>query len=189
MIVMSIFLKKISFTLIEILIAIGIFVAVITIVGTIFRGALLSYQEAQVLAQRCQSLKRVFWVISRELSSALRANEEIILGEGEIFKGDKYSLFFVYPDSEGLKEIGYIFLPEKKSLIRRKSKCDFNFDTFDKGEVLSSNIESLNFSFFDGEKWKSSYKELPLAVKVELTLSYKGRRENYQELINIPVGR
>jgi len=186
---MSIFLRKISFTLIEILIAIGIFVAVITIVGTIFRSALLSYQEAQVLAQRYQNLKRVFWVISRELSSALRANEEIIRGEGEIFKGDKQALFFIYPDSEGLTEIGYIFLPEEKSLVRRESKCDFNFNTFDKEEVLSSSIESLNFSFFDGEKWENSYKELPLAVKAELTLSYKGRRENYQELINIPVGR
>ena len=120
-----------GFTLIEVLIAIGILLVIITLIGMIFRGALLSWAESQILARSYQTLKRIFLGISKEVSSSVRVDETMVSEDVPVFKADSHSIFFIYPDRHGLKEIAYIYDPSDKVLLRRQSDCDFDFDTFD----------------------------------------------------------
>ena len=178
-----------SFTLIEVLIAIGILLVIITLVAMIFRGALLSWTESQVLARSYQTLKRIFLDISKEVSSSVRVDETLAAEDVTVFKADSQSIFFIYPDRDGLKEIGYIYDPSDEVLLRRQSECDFDFDTFDQEQEVGTHIESLSFSFFNGSSWQDTAESLPEAVKVKLTLSYKRFTATYEETINIPVSR
>ena len=79
-------------------------------------------------------------------------------------------------------------MPDKRTLLRRESKCDFDFDTYDSEQEIGFNIESLVFSYFDGQDWQADLEALPKAVKVDLTLSYRRFSASYQDIINIPVG-
>jgi prepilin-type N-terminal cleavage/methylation domain-containing protein len=183
------FVKSNGFTLIEVLIAIGILLVIITLIGMIFRGALLSWSESQILARSYQTLKRIFLGISKEVSSSVKIDETLAVEDVAVFKADSQSIFFIYPDRRGLKEIGYIYDAQNKILLRRQSECDFDFDSFDQEEEVGANIESLSFSFFDGSSWQESTESLPQAVKVKLTLSYKRFTATYEETINIPVSQ
>ncbi|MFC1514740.1 prepilin-type N-terminal cleavage/methylation domain-containing protein [Candidatus Omnitrophota bacterium] len=178
-----------SFTLIELLISIGIMLMVVTLVAVIFRGALLSWTESQILARSYQTLKSSFLRISKEVSSSVRVDETQILGDIPVFKGDGDSIFFIYPAGDGLREIGYMHDPAKRTLVRRQSKCDFDFVTFDSQQDIGFNVEALEFAFFDGSTWSQSIDVLPQAVKVGLTLRYRNFNATYEETINIPVSR
>ncbi|MBN2120393.1 MAG: hypothetical protein JW734_05005 [Candidatus Omnitrophica bacterium] len=178
-----------TFTVIEVLIAVSILLTVIVLTGTIFRGAILSWGQSQVLAKSYQSLKNIFLRISKEVSSSVRIDQIFVPEEVSVFKADSRSIFFIYPAEQSLREVGYLFDVSKKALIRRESSCDFDFNTFDKEQEIGFNIESLNFSFFDGSQWFDSSDTIPKAVKIVLTLSYKDFTATYEEIVYIPVGQ
>jgi len=77
-----------GFTLVEVMIAMAIFMIISGIVLTVIVTSLRSFNTGQTVAQREQRKRFVFFRLSKELSSVTRINYP-----GNYFKGDENSFF------------------------------------------------------------------------------------------------
>jgi general secretion pathway protein J len=190
--------KQQGFTLLEVLIAIAIF-AVISLAGvTILDTVLNSDASSQKRIKRLNEIQRAFLIMERDFLQISRRSIR--------FDGEKPLTNFIHSDLQNFdslsKSLAFVrggwrnpglIMPrgDMQSVAYHLNdtvleRLHFNFvdpvvGQEAKKRPLLTQVNSLNFEFFDGKKWQKKLDEqaIPLAIAVELALDDYGviRRE------------
>ena len=174
-----------GFTLVEILIALAILAIIVTSTFTIFQSASKSWQKGETRSERYQNARSAIHKISTEISQAVINSNPLCKFTGDKNKASFVS--FVSADS-GVFELSEIefWLDGPKRLLMRNYDIDpdFDFTTYDRSDILSENVSSLEFLYFDGTTWSDTWNSdqvlgigLPKAVKVKIKVEDKKAKE------------
>ena len=179
--------KSRGFTLLEVLIAIAIFSVISMASFSIFQTVLNSDSISKERTDRINELQRGFLMIERDMLQIARRSVR--------FNGEAPQEAFLHTDNESFsnseKGIGFVrhgwtnpglLLPRSdvQSVAYRLNdnvleRLHFNFVDAVLGEEpkvrpLISQVENLDFEFYDGKKWQKTLQEkgLPIAIAIEL---------------------
>lgn len=184
---------SLGFTLLEVLIAIAIFSVISMASFSIFETVLNSDTVTKERTDRINELQRGFLIIERDILQIARrsvrlngeAPQEAFLHiDNESFSSNEQALGFV---RHGWTNPG-LLLPrsDMQSVAYQLNdnvleRVHFNFVDAVLGEepkvrALISQVETLDFEFYDGKKWQKKLQEntLPMAIAIELDTSDYG---------------
>lgn len=176
-----------GFTLLEVLIAIAIFSVISMASFSIFQTVLNSDTVTKERTDRINELQRGFLIIERDMIQiarrSMRLNGEAPLGaflhtDNESFSSGEKGIAFV---RNGWTNPG-LLLPrsDMQSVAYRLNdnvleRLHFNFVDAVLGEEpkvrpLITQVEKLDFEFYDGKKWQKTLEEntLPIAIAMEI---------------------
>lgn len=164
--------KRQGFTLIELLLAILILSLALTCIYQTFRAGFAAQRFTEEKSNLYQNGRMALSRLSKELRCAFSSPDNPNLK----FVGESSQLNYVSAYSDTLKEIGYFYDPENKTLMKREAqvpdeKPQQGGTTF----LLAESVTGFNFKFFDGQTWKSGWEEdtLPEGIEISLTLEDK----------------
>jgi len=184
-----------GFTLIEVLLALMISAIVLVIIGSFFAGALKVQQHVNDSVDEALPIERALNVLQKDLKNAVAPGGMLAgpLQSGSADGGvDASSGIQIYtttglmtpnsPWSEIQKVTYGLQAPSDssttgKDLIRTVTRNLLTTGTEDDDEqFLAGGIESLTFSYFDGNNWIDSWDDstetnLPMAVKVNVQMA------------------
>lgn len=187
-----------GFTLLEVIIAIAIFALISLASFTIFNTVFKSDESAQKRIARLNEIQRAFLIMERDFLQIARRTmridgeaplENYLHTELQSFSLSNNAIAFV---RGGWKNPALIMprsdlQPVMYQLNEQTlERLHFNFVDTVIGEELKirpllSQVNSLNFEFYDGKQWRTELRKnsLPLAIAVELDLADMGtiRRE------------
>lgn len=148
----------------------AILAVIIVSTFTIFKSASSSWMKGETRAERYQNARIAIERINREISQAviLKTSQPTFLGER-----DKIGFVAFISSGSGIFELAEIsyWLDNKKGILMRSIDLepDYNLSSVDSIDPLAENIKSIDFSYFDGQTWKTSWTDsFPKAVKVHL---------------------
>lgn len=176
-----------GFTLLEVLIAIAIFSVISMASFSIFETVLNSDAISKERTDRINELQRGFLIIERDMLQIARRSvrfngeapqKEFLHTDNESFSSDEKGIGFV---RHGWTNPG-LLLPrsDMQSVAYRLNesvleRLHFNFVDAVLGEEpknrpLISQVEKLDFEFYDGKKWQKKLPKntLPMAIAIEL---------------------
>ena len=134
-----------KFTLLELLIAVIIFLLVSVTVTAVYRTALKSYKRGIIYSDISQSISGTILAVDNDLSSIVRINDK----ESVFFEDDKFSFISVKKDKQGfsyLQQIKYSISDDK--LIRNSVKYPDDVINIDLEPVLFlDDIDGLSFQY------------------------------------------
>jgi len=185
-----------GFTLIEVLLALMISAIVLVIIGSFFAGAMKVQEHVNASVDEALPIERALNLLEKDLKNAVAPGGMLAgpLQSGTADGGvDANSGIQIYtttglmtpnsPWSEiqkvtyGLQAPGDNTTNNGKDLIRTVTRNLLTTGTEDDDEQnLASGIESLTFSYFDGNNWLDSWDDstetnLPMAVKVNVQMA------------------
>tara|TARA_B110000881_G_C18444527_1_gene447784 strand:+ start:291 stop:926 length:636 start_codon:yes stop_codon:yes gene_type:complete len=182
-----------GFTLLELLVAMAIFSLISLTSFSLFDTVLNADENSQITTKRNNELQRAFLIMERDfLQMAYRSarlsgdapTEDFILNDGESYGTGNNTLAFV---RNGWTNPG-LLLPRSdvQSVAYQLNDTTFerlhyNFVDAVVGEdpkqrPLITDVEEVNFEYYDGKKWQEniSSKSLPQGIAIELTLKDYG---------------
>ena len=185
-----------GFTLIEVLLALMISAIVLVIIGSFFAGALKLQQHMNSSVDESLPIERALAVLQKDLKNAV-APGGLLAGplqsgsaDGGVDANDGIQIYTTTglmtpntPWSEiqqvtyGLQSPSDNISNNGKDLIRTVTRNLLTTGTEDDDEqYLASGIESLTFSYFDGNNWQDSWDDstqtnLPMAVRVNVQMA------------------
>lgn len=200
-----------GFTLLEVVVSIGILVVILTIIYGTFNSSMKAFTAMENRGDAYGQARLVLNRMAEEIGSLYRSDENPntgLLGEDR----EEYDLPFdslhftslshvrwVRDNRESeLCEIGYYLEreqdTEKSFLFRRE---DWNVDgTLEEGGIaleLAEGIDGLNFRFSDGDEWVDEWdsrikKGLPKAIEVELIMrDPRQTRITFRNIFTVPI--
>lgn len=194
-----------GFTLIEVLMALGIMTLAAICAYDFLRSGLLGFRtlEKESIVQRESSI--AFALLSRDLRSSYLSNDDPqtrFVGH-PMADGDQISFVRMAgsPDRDPKKEsIRYELIADGntgRSILRRTSGNDFS--DFEHSTDLCSGVESFRVKYFDGSSWQDEWgwdaaqnkpfdgiRGLPLVISVHLRFK-NSSNETIDETQTIPV--
>ena len=185
-----------GFTLIEVLLALAISAIVLVIIGSFFAGALKVQKQMNSSLDESIPIERALSVLEKDLKNAV-APGGMLAGplqsgsaEGGVDANDGIQIYtttgLMTPNSPwseiqkvtyGLQAPSDNTTNNGKDLIRTVTRNLLTTGTEDDDEqFLAGGIESLRFSYFDGNNWLDSWDDstetnLPLAVRVNVQMA------------------
>ena len=176
-----------GFTLMEILIAMSIFMVIVALVGTVFIKSLHYFGDSQDSVQSFGAVKRASMAFSEDISSMLVIAESAI-EERDAFSGTEDMLIFLYPSDEGVKEIAYFYDSEAQEVVKYYSDNDYDFSSYDNKSVIARNVIECSFSYYYQESWVEALNnQFPSAVKVQMKIVNGRNQQEINEIFNIPT--
>jgi len=202
-----------GFTLIEVLLALGICALVLIVISSVFAGALHLEQSASASLDESLPIERAMNLLRRDLKNAVPPGGMLAgpMQSGSLEGGvDANSGIQIYtttglitpnaPWGEIQKVTYGLQAPGDataagtgKDLVRTVSRNLLSTTTLDEeDQFLASGVESLNFSYFDGANWLDTWDDttetnLPIAVRVSLQLAAKDSNQTRPEPMQILV--
>ncbi|HWD94598.1 MAG TPA: type II secretion system protein GspJ [Verrucomicrobiae bacterium] len=186
-----------GFTLIEVLLALGVCAIVLVAISSIFAGALRLQEHAAANLDQSLPIERAMNLMRRDLKNAVPPGGLLAgpMQSGSLLGGvDANDGIQIYtttglmtpntPWSE-IQKITYgLQAPADstnggKDLIRTVTRNLLSTTTEDEDDqFLASGVQSLNFSYFDGQNWLDTWDDtvetnLPVAVRVSVQLVAK----------------
>lgn len=178
-----------GFTLLEVLIAVAIFSVISLASFSIFQTVLNSDEATKLRTDKLNELQRAFLIIERDMLQVARRSirfngeaplENFLHTSTDSFSTGEQALGFVrhgwtnpsllLPRSD-LQSVAYQL---NDTTLER---LHFNFVDAVVGEepkvrALVSNVEKLDFEFYDGKKWQKDIpdKQLPQAIAIEIDI-------------------
>ncbi len=202
-----------GFTLLEIIISIGILVVILTIIYGTFNSSMRAFTVMENLGDAYGQARLVLNRLSEEIGNIYVSKNNSNTGTGLLGEdGEQDDLPFdslhftslshvrwVKDSRESeLCEIGYYLErdPEmEKSFFFRRE--DWNVDgTLEEGGIaleLAEGVDGLNFRYYDGEEWVDEWdsearKGLPKAIEVVLLMSDPSqKRIAFSNIIPVPI--
>ncbi len=185
-----------GFTLIEVLLALMISAIVLVIIGSFFAGALKLQQHANSSLDESLPIERALTVLQKDLKNAV-APGGMLAGplqsgsaDGGVDAGGGIQIYtttgLMTPNSpwSEIQKVTYALQAPTdnttnngKDLIRTVTRNLLTTGSEDDDEqYLASGIESLTFSYFDGNNWIDSWDDstetnLPMAVRVNVQMA------------------
>lgn len=179
-----------GFTLLEVLIAIAIFSVISMASFSIFQTVLNSDTITKERTDRINELQRGFLIIERDILQIARRSvrfngeapqEGFLHTDNESFSSNEQAIGFVRHGwtNPGLllprSDVQSVAYQLNENVLER---LHFNFVDAVLGEEpkirpLISQVEKLDFEFYDGKKWQKTLQEntLPVAIAIELDTS------------------
>ena len=176
-----------GFTLLEVLIAIAIFSVISMASFSIFETVLNSDTATKTRTDRINELQRGFIIIERDMLQIARRSvrlngeapqEGFLHTDNESYSTNEQALAFV---RHGWTNPGLLLPRSEMQSVAYQLNDDvlervhFNFVDAVLGEEpkvrpLISQVEKLDFEFYDGKKWQKTLAEnsLPMAIAIEL---------------------
>jgi type II secretion system protein J len=187
-----------GFTLIEVLLALGVCAIVLVAISSIFAGALRLQEHAAANLDQSLPIERAMTLMRRDLKNAVPPGGLLAgpMQSGSLLGGvDANDGIQIYtttglmtpntPWSEiqkvtyGLQAPADSSTNSGKDLIRTVTRNLLSTATEDEDDqFLASGVQSLSFSYFDGANWMDTWDDttetnLPVAVRVSVQLAAK----------------
>jgi len=179
--------KRHGFTLIEVLIAFGIFAIVAGFVLMTIVGMFKSFHEGERSLDKRQAERLFLQRLNKEVSSVTR-----ISFPEHRFEGTNSSFYFIYSKEDSLAESGYNYQPASSSLERfYEEPPDYDRGTYAKKETALKNLASCTFSYSNGTGWQDAWpedaKDFPKMVKINF--QFKDDPAEQEFIVNIPISQ
>ena len=200
-----------GFTLIEVILALGVCALVLVVISSVFAGALRLERSATANLDESLPLERAMGLMRRDLKNAVAPGGMLAgpMQSGSLDGGvDANNGIQIYtttglmtpnaPWAE-IQRVTYGLQPPSdanssgKDLVRTVSRNLLSTSTLDEeDQFMASGVESLNFSYFDGANWLDTWDDttetnLPVAVRVSLQLAAKDNTQTPPEPMQLLV--
>jgi type II secretion system protein J len=201
-----------GFTLIEVLLALMVCAVVLVIVGSFLAGALQVQEHVNANLDRSMPIERALGVLRKDLKNAV-APGGMLAGpmqsgseQGGVGATDGVQIYtttgLITPNAPwgeiqrvtyGLQASGDASDSGGKDLVRTITRNLLTTGTEDDDQqFLASGIESLNFSYFDGNNWLDTWDDttetnLPVAVRVNVQMAAASQNATRPDPIQLLV--
>ncbi len=189
-----------GFTLVELLVAMAILIAVTASTALIMRGITKAWRTGQLQTERYQQARLFFDLFSREIASSVANPRYPMIGADQAAagrikpEGILGELFFVgtLPGRAGLVERGYWVQADGTLMCHDDEPADGDYGT-GQSEACGRDISQFSLSFFDGATWVEAWDgraperegALPKAIHVLLAIGEPA--EPFETVIYVPT--
>jgi prepilin-type N-terminal cleavage/methylation domain-containing protein len=187
---------KSGLTLMELLIAASIFSVIILSIYSVFHTGILSYNRIDSAAEVYQSARIMLKRMELDLKNSFIYAQDDSRFQGKPNYMEFFTLVDYFSEGENLSNLCLIKYEVGEGTIKRIPKRNLDAlkaDVETEGEILSENVEKITFAYAavatnnpeTPYEWKDEWPDLnddkqktnlPLAVKITLTLRERDRR-------------
>ncbi|MBU4346413.1 MAG: prepilin-type N-terminal cleavage/methylation domain-containing protein [Candidatus Omnitrophica bacterium] len=180
-------MRQRGFTLVEVLVALSIFMVVMGLVLVAFVQIMRSFHQGQEISAREQRERSCLFWMSKDISSIV---EVPYSPQNYYLKGEQDEFFFIFARESALAESRYVCNLLDQTLERYSEEpTDYDAASYQKKEVCLQDLVECAFSYSDGLTWKPSWGqeegELPRMVKI--TFKPKDTPQAKEFIVNVPV--
>lgn len=180
-------LRKKGFTLVEVLVALSIFLVIIGLVSIFLVQVFRSFRQGQELSARQTKQRMCLFRMSKDIASLVKV---LYPPEDYAFSANDQEFFFIFAQESSLAESRYKCDLANQTLEHYyQESTDYDENTYQKKEVCLEDLVDCSFSYSDGSGWKSNWSQteerLPQLIKI--TFRYKADTQPKEFIINIPV--
>ncbi|MGA9720993.1 MAG: type II secretion system protein GspJ [Candidatus Binatus sp.] len=205
-----------GFTLIEMMLAIGVLALILTMLASSFHTIAASRVHAEGRLMVDREGRSLLWQITKELRNAVQTNYQpsnvALLGNGHMGAGVPIDNITVSTFSGGHRRaitgvtpewiVTYNLTPNRDQagwyiLQRSQQSGLLTNSVVPQSSVLADNVLSLHIRYFDGNLWGESWdsgslprgRQLPVAVAIQLKMAAPGGQVmDFATEVTVPMG-
>ena len=204
-----------GFTLIEMMLAIGVLALILTMLASSFNTIAHSKVHAEGRLMVDREGRALLWQLTKELRNAVQTpytqSNVALLGNGRMGNGAPIDTITMSTFSGGHRRaitgmtpetiVTYNLTPNPDQqgwyMLQRSQQSGLLTNTVaQQSMVLADNILSLHFRYFDGQKWDESWDsssmprgtQLPIAVAIQIQMAAPGGRVmDFATQVTVPM--
>ncbi|MBU3958957.1 MAG: prepilin-type N-terminal cleavage/methylation domain-containing protein [Candidatus Omnitrophica bacterium] len=179
-------MRQRGFTLVEVLVALSIFMVVMGLVLVAFVQIMRSFHQGQEISAREQRERSCLFWMSKDISSIV---EVPYSPQNYYLKGEQDEFFFIFARESALAESRYVCNLLDQTLERYSEEpTDYDAATYQRKEVCLRDLAECGFSYSDGsDLWKTNWNQNQLPLMVKLNFQFEGDPDTKEFVVNIPV--
>jgi len=205
-----------GFTLIEMMLAIGVLAMILAMLASSFHAIALSKVHAEGRLMVDREGRALLWQLSKELSNAVQTPYAVshvgMLGNGHMGNGLPIDTITMSTFSAGHRRaltgmtpensVTYNLTPNPDQagwyLLQRSQQSGLlTSPAAGQSTVLADNVVSLHIRYFDGQRWGESWdssslqqgQQLPIAVAIQIQMAAPGGRVmDFATQVTVPMG-